>query len=84
MANSENRKIGVGDDVVIRRLEDPQQDLMFRDYIGRVMEVKGEHAFVDSDACGLFQSVSFKRWFPVEKLYLVTPEQTKYDGGKCD
>jgi hypothetical protein len=60
----------VGDDVVIKRLEDSRQDLLYRDYVGRVMQISesGEYAFVDSDEVGLFQSVSFKKWFPVDKL----------------
>lgn len=60
--------ISVGDDVVIGHQSDPKDDLLYFNYFGRVTKVEKEYAFVDSDAVGLPQSVSFKAWLPIRTL----------------
>ncbi len=64
---SENQ-INVGDDVVVGTQLDGKQDFLYRGYFARVTKVAGEYAFVDSDAVGLFQSVSFRAWLPIRTL----------------
>lgn len=60
--------ISVGDDVVIGHQTDSKQDLLYFNYFGRVTKIEKDYAFVDSDAVGLMQSVSFKAWLPIRTL----------------
>lgn len=60
--------IFIGNDVIVGRQIDPKDDLLYNGYFGRVVDIKDEYALVDSDATGLFQSVSFKAWLPMRTL----------------
>lgn len=61
-------EIQIGNDVVVGELDDGKSNFLYKGYFGRVMDIKDEFAFVDSDAVGLFQSVSFKAWLPLRAL----------------
>lgn len=74
------REIKVGDDVVIGKLEDDKHNFLYRDYIARVQKIQAGYAFVDTEPTGIFQSVTFKVWLPIDKLTLVPPAAT--EGGR--
>lgn len=64
----EQKALKKGDQVVIGSQLDSQQDLMYRNYFGEIIDICGEFAFVDSDKVGLSQSVSFRAWLPIRTL----------------
>lgn len=67
--------VGVGNLVRVKKLADPQRDLMYSGWLGVVVRVSGEEALVDSDAAvkraNVLQAVSFKEWFKVSELEVV-------------
>jgi len=60
--------IFIGNDVVVGKQLDPKDDLLYNGYFGRVVDIKDGYAFIDSDAVGIMQSVSFKAWLPMRTL----------------